>query len=159
MNHPSTAREALIAETIGEIAALVDRVEALTPALDASRLALVQTLAELSSQVVAFEHRMAATTENAKAQAVKHIARRTDEMARSSLEAQTRAMQEAARGVFRTEVGPALQRLITPLQHLTDLKNLKDKGARTWECWLTHAATAAVASALTWALAACLWAR
>lgn len=153
MNHPSTAREALIAETIGEIAALVDRVEALAPALDAGRLALAQASAELASQLVAFEHRMAATTENAKAQAVKHIARRTDEMARTSLDVQTRAMQEAAHGLFRAEIGPALQRLITPLQHLTD------RSAGTWERWLTHAATAAAASALTWALAAYLWAR
>ena len=156
MNRPSTAREALIVEAIGEVAALIDRVEALAPALDASRLALVRASGELAGQVVAFENRMAAITENAKVQAVKHIARRTDEMARSSLDAQTRAMEEAARALFRTEVSPALQRLVMPLQHLADLAH---RGARPWERWLTHAATAAVASALTWVLAAWLWAR
>ena len=151
MNHPSTAREALIAETIGEIAALVDRVEALAPALDASRLALVQASAELASQIIAFEHRMTATTENAKVQAVKHIARRTDDMARSSLAEQTGAMEAAAREMFRAELGPALQRLVMPLQHLADLAH---RGTYPWERWLTHAATAAVASAITWAVAA-----
>ncbi len=99
---------------------------------------------------------MAGITENAKMQAVKHIARRTDEIARGSAEAQTRAMEEAARMLFRTEVGPALQRVAMPLQHLAELAH---RGAHPWQHWLTHAATAAAASAVTWALAAWLWIR
>ena len=153
MNRPSTAREALIVEAIGEVAALIDRVEAVVPAMAAARQSLVQASAELAGQVVAFESRMTALTANAKVQAVRHIARRTDEMARSSLDTQTRAMEEAARVLFRTEVGPTLQRLVMPLHHLAERVD------HPWERWLTHAATAAVASALTWALAAYLWAR
>ncbi len=156
MSHPSTAREALIVETIGEVAALIDRVEAVAPALDASRLALINASTELAGQVTAFESRMAGITENAKVQAVRHIARRTNEMARGSLDAQTRAMEEAARMLFRTEVGPALQRVAMPVQHMAELAR---RGARPWERWLTHVATAVVASALTWALAAWLWVR
>ena len=156
MNGTSSAREALIAETLGEMAALLDRVEAVAPALDASRLALINASTELAGQVTAFESRMAGITENAKMQAVKHIARRTDEITRVSAEAQTRAMEEAARMLFRTEVGPALQRVAMPLQHLADLAH---RGAHPWQHWLTHAATAAAASATTWALAAWLWAR
>jgi len=156
MSGLSTAREAFIVETLGEVAALIDRVEAVAPALDASRLALINASAELAGQVVAFERRMATITENAKVQAVKHIARRTDEIARVTLDTQTRAMEEAARMLFRTEVSPALQRVAMPLQHLADLAH---RGARPWERWLTHTATAAVASGLTWALAAWLWAR
>ena len=121
MNGTSSAREALIAETLGEMAALLDRVEAVAPTLDASRLALINASTELAGQVTAFESRMAGITENAKLQAVKHIARRTDEITRVSAEAQTRAMEEAARMLFRTEVGPALQRVAMPLQHLADL--------------------------------------
>ena len=156
MNGTSSAREALIAETLGEMAALLDRVEAVAPALDASRLALINASTELAGQVTAFESRMAGITENAKMQAVKHIARRTDEITRVSAEAQTRAMEEAARMLFRTEVGPALQRVAMPLQHLADLAH---RGAHPWQHWLTHAATAAAASAVTWALAAWLWVR
>lgn len=156
MNGTSSAREALIAETLGEMAALLDRVEAVAPALDASRLALINANTELAGQVAAFESRMAGITEHAKTQAVKHIARRTDEITRVSAEAQTRAMEEAARMLFRTEVGPALQRVAMPLQHLADLAH---RGAHPWQHWLTHAATAAAASAITWALAAWLWAR
>ena len=153
MNHPSTAREALILEALGEVAAVIERVEALAPMLDASHRALVEASAGLADQVTAFEGRMAGITENAKLIAVKHIARRTDEMARSSLDAQTRAMEEAARALFRAEVGPALQRLTMPLQ------NLAESCGPPWGRWLTHTATAAVASAATLALAAHLWAR
>lgn len=156
MSGPSTAREAFIVETLGEVAALLDRVEAVAPALDISRLALIDASTALAGQVAAYERRMAGITENAKVQAVKHIARRTDELARSSLDAQTRAMEEAARTLFRTEVGPALQRVALPLRQLTELAR---RGARPWQHWLTHAATAVLASALTLALAAWLWAR
>lgn len=153
MSHPSTAREALIVEAIGEVAALMDRVEALAPALDASRLALTNACAELAGQVTAFENRIAGITENAKVQAIRYIARRTDEMARSSLDTQTRAMEEAARTLFRSELGPALQRFIVPLQLLAE------RGARPFERWLMHAVTAVATSALTWAMAAWLLAR
>ena len=153
MSPPGTAREALIAEAIGEVAALIDRVEAVAPSMDEARRALVRASVELAGQVVAFENRMTAITENAKVQAVRHIARRTDEVARSSMDTQTRAMEEAARALFRTEIGPTLQRLVMPLQHLAE------RGDRPWERWLTHAATAAVASAVTWVLVAYLWVR
>jgi hypothetical protein len=156
MNGTSSAREALIAEALGEIAALLDRVEAVAPALDASRLTLINASTELAGQVTAFETRMAGITENAKVQAVKHIARRTEEIARGSAQAQTRAMEEAARMLFRTELGPALQGVAMPLQHLADLAH---RGAHPWRHWLTHAATAVLASGLTWAIAAWLWVR
>jgi hypothetical protein len=150
---PGTAREALIAEAIGDVVALLDRLETVAPSMDASRQALVQARLELAIQVVAFEERMTAITENAKMQAVKHIARRTDEAARGLLDMQTRAMEEAARTLFKAEVAPALQRLVRPLQHLAS------RTGHPWACWLTHAATAAVSSAVTWALAAYLWGR
>lgn len=153
MNPPSTAREALIVEAIGEVAALIDRLEALAPALDASRHALVQAGEKFAGHVVAFEARMAGISENAKVQAVRYIARRTDEMARSSVDTQTRAMEEAARALLRNELGPSLQRLTVPL------RDLADASARPFERWLTHAATAVVASALTCAVAAWLWTR
>lgn len=156
MNAPSSAREALIAEALGEMATLLERVEAVNPALETSRLALVGASANLARQATAIERHMTALTENAKAQAVQHIARRTEDMARESGQAQIRAMEEAARMLFRTEVGPALQRVAIPLQHLADLAH---RGARPWQAWLTHAATAAVTACVTWALATWWWAR
>lgn len=151
-----TVREELMAVAIGDLGKLLDRMDTLTPRLDASQLALRLVSAELADQVTAYEKRMADITENAKLQAVKHITRRADEMARGTVDTQTRAMEEAARVVFRHEVGPALQRVTLPLQ---DVAALARKGARPWEGWLLHAATAVLASAISWAMAAWLWLR
>ncbi|HSI51893.1 MAG TPA: hypothetical protein VLA61_26800 [Ideonella sp.] len=152
MSELSSAREALIAEAIGEAGRLIERLEAIAPALDANRQALVQSGQAIAGQLAAFETRMAAITENAKLQAVRHIARRTDEMAARTLTAQTRAMEEASLAMFRSELGPALQRLSAQQQP-------PGKLAGPFARWQTHAATAAVTSALTWAMAAWLWAR
>lgn len=151
-----TAREELMAVAIGDLGALLDRLDTLAPRLDASQLALRLVSSELSEQVTVYEKRMADITENAKLQTVKHIARRADEVARVTVETQTRAMEEAARVVFRHEVGPALQRVALPLQ---DVAALARKGARPWESWLLHAATAVLASAISWGMAAWLWLR
>lgn len=69
----------------------------------------------------------------------------------SSSEAQLRAMQTAAMTLFRDELHPALQRLAGSLQQQSRLARV--------ESWLTHAAVAILASALSWATAAWLWAR
>lgn len=149
----ATAREALLAEALGEVARVAERLEAVVPALDASREALVQSGALLADQLTAFEARMTAVAENAKVVAVRHIAQRTDELARSSSETQTRAMEKAARAMFRDELGPALHRLAAPLQKLSDRRSAPFEGL------LTHAAVAVLSSALSWAVAAWLWAR
>lgn len=153
MNRPGTAREALIAEAIGDLARLLDRAEALQPALLESRQALVDAHAQLAEQLAAFEAQVAALTEKAKVQAVKHILARTDEAARRLMDTQTRAMSEAAQVLFRSEIDPALHRLAEPLRQWVQRVN------RPWERWLTHAATAAMASAITWAVTAWLWTR
>lgn len=146
MNRPSTAREALIVEAIGEVALLLDRIEALAPAMETTRKALSQSTTKLDAQLVAYERRMSEITETAKFNAVNHIAARTNELARNSQAEQTRAMQEAAQAIFRTEVNPTLQGLVMPLRHLAEKLN------HPWERWLTHAATATVASAFTFVL-------
>lgn len=149
MMHPSTTREVLIVEALGEAAKLIRQVEALAPALDQSRQALADAHSGLAGQLAAFETRVLALTENAKVQAVKHIAGRTDEVARRLTDLQARAMADAARVAFGAEVGVAMQRL----------HSLHERPGRRWEQWLTHAAAAATASAATWTLAVLLWAR
>ncbi len=151
MNDLTTAREALVAEALGEVARVAERLDAVVPAIDASREALTQASANLSDQLTSFETRMTAIAENAKGVAIRHIAQRTDELARSSSEAQLRAMQTAAMTLFRDELHPALQRLAGSLQQQSRLARV--------ESWLTHAAVAILASALSWATAAWLWAR
>jgi hypothetical protein len=153
MMHPSTTREALIVEALGEAAKLLRQVEALAPALDESRQALADAHSGLAGQLAAFEAQVLALTEKAKVQAVKHILARTDEAARRSIELQGRAMADAARVAFGAEIGASMQRLKSALQPL------RERPERRWERWLTHAAAAATASAVTWTLAVLLWAR
>lgn len=149
MTQPSTTREALIVEALDEAAKLIRQVEALAPALDESRQALADAHSALAVQLAAFEREVAGLTEKAKVQAVKHILARSDEAAKRSIELQSRAMADAARVAFGSELGAALQRL----------QSLHARPGRRWEPWLTHAAAAATASAATWTLAVTLWGR
>ena len=153
MTPPTTAREALIVEALGEAATLIKQVEALAPALDESRQALADAHSSLADQLAAFTVQVAALTEKAKVQAVKHILARTDEAARRSIELQGRAMADAARVAFGGELGVTLQRLQSTLQLLIERPDQR------WERWLTHAAAAATASAVTWAVSVTLLVR
>ena len=146
MNQPTTAREALIAEALGDIAHLLDRVESLTSAMDSRRLALEQASAQLDARLGAFDGGMSSLTHQAKTKAVEHILLRTGEVARQTVEAQTRAMEEAARLAFAAQVEPMLARInasFGQIAHRVD---------RPWDLWLTHAATAAVSAVFTWLL-------
>jgi len=147
VNQPSTAREALIAEALGDVAQLLDRVEVLVRGVEGARQALAAAGNELVRQLAAVDARMAAISESAKTQAVEHIVRRTNEVAARSLEAQTLAMADAARSLFDREVGATLQRLCVSLQRLVE------RADRPWEHWATHAATALVTWAAAWGLA------
>lgn len=147
--NPSTPREVLIVEALGEAAKLIRQVEALAPALDQSRQALADAHSGLSGQLAAFEAQVLALTEKAKVVAVKHVMTRTEEAARQSADLQSRAMADAARVAFGADIGAALQRL----------QSLHERPGPRWEPWLTHAAAAATASAATWTLAITLWPR
>jgi len=153
MTHPSTTREALIAEALDDAAKLLRQVEALAPALDRSRQALADVHSGLAGQLAAFETQVTALTEKAKVQAVKHILARTDEAARRSVELQARAMADAARVALGAELGATRQRLQSAAQRQAEPQR------RRWERWLTHVAAAATASAVTWTVAVMLLAR
>jgi hypothetical protein len=146
MTDPTTLREALIVEALGEAAKLIRQVEALTPMLDQSCQALLQADGGLRDTLTSFASRMAAMTEHAKTLTAQHLAARADEAARRTIEQQSRAMADAARVAFGAEVGSALQRLHSALQVLVERPD------RAWEQWLTHVAVAVAASAITWAL-------
>lgn len=147
MTEPGTAREALIVEAIGDVAKLLDRVEAVAAAMQEAGGALQQARLDLSEQVADFERRMKATTEFAKTEVVKHIAARTEDAARRSIDQQSRAMADAARLAFGVEVGAAMQRLQATLQPLLERRHWRR------DSWLTHAAAAGAAAAATWVLA------
>ena len=154
MNRPiSTAREALLVEALGDMSQLLDRIEALGPTLEEGRKGVLRSSDQLSGQLSGFEARMSAITANAKVQVVNHIVRRTDAIARQTLDEQTRSMEEAARALFRSELEPTLQRLVVSLRQLIE------QASRPWDLWMMHAATALGASVVSWAVAAWFWAK
>ena len=138
MSPPSSAREALIAELMGDVSTLLDRVDALVPALGATCDAVTRASADMDAKATQAEGRIAALTEAAKAHAIRHIAHRTEELARHSAETQTRAMQAAAQEAFRAELTPALGQL----KRMFSVRS---------QCW-AHAATAVGSSLVTAAL-------
>lgn len=123
MSNPPTTREALIAELLGDVSRVLDRVDVLIPAMDRARL-------DLADQLAAFEGQICMLTEKAKLSTAEHIARRTNEAATATVRQQTHAMTEAARAVLRTELehptrqfGRTLQELASSLQ-------------RPWRYWI-----------------------
>ena len=147
---PTTAREALIAEALGEVALLLDRVEALTSSMEVGRLALANAKAELADGLKAFEIAISSVTQHAKVKAIEHIVRRTGEATTLSIEVQTRAMSEAARQAFTAQFDSTLARLTASVEQLIE------REGRPWELWLTHVATAVASAVLTWLVASLL---
>jgi len=153
MSSPSTAREALIVEAIGDVAQLLQRVEALSPVVDEACLALRHASTALQNHVAGFDNQMTAITENAKTQTVRYMAVQTAEATRRSIDQQRRAMADAARLAFGAELGATMQRLQATLQPLLERRE------RPWESWLVHAAVAAASAAATWVLVILVWPR
>lgn len=153
MSDPDTAREAFFLEALGDMACLINRLEAIAPAMDASQRALLQASAKFSRQAAeqgaAFDDHVAQFTAKVKEHAVNHIAQRAEEVTRRTLGVQLQAMEEAARAQFLKEVRPELRQLCEPLERLYDAVR---ESANPWNAWLTHAATATFASVTTWAV-------
>lgn len=147
MSVPSSAREALIAETLGEMAAILERVEAVKPMLAEACAAVAQASASLAAQAAAMEARVTTVADVAAAHSVKHITRRADELLRASAEVETRSMEIAARKLFRDELAPVLQRLSRALASSEGPRNVLIRTA------FSYGAAAIIASALTWSLA------
>jgi len=135
MNRSTTAREALIAELIGDVADLLKRVESLTTTTDRAREEMREACWMLDSRLGPFRHYLAAEVEQTKNIAVKTFIGQTNQIAAAEQVRQTHAMTLAARAIVDKEVEPPLRRFAATL------KGLVDKADRPWEAWLIHAAT------------------
>lgn len=135
MNRTSTAKEALIAEALGDLATLLDRVEAVVPHVDESRKALILTGEVLSRKIANIEPEMKEFTGRAKQETAKYLDRYLSEAARNARDTQTAAMQEAAREMFKKEVNPVVRQVLAHLQHIAMQRD------RLFEQSLTHAFT------------------
>jgi hypothetical protein len=143
MSRPPTAREALIAEMLGDVARVLDRVEVLIPALERARV-------DLADQLANFEGQMVLLTEKAKLSTAEHIARRTRESTANAVRLQTQAMSESARAVFGTEMAAACRHLVQPLEQL---RHRLERPSRQWfVCSMAAVAASLASCALTWLL-------
>lgn len=142
MSDPTTNREALIAELVGDIANLLNKVDTLGPALNNACAEIVAATAGLQDQAAKTKLNITTMTEAAKVAVVQHIARQADQITRSSVEQRTRAAEAAVCEVLRAELRAAMHRLELAASI---------KAGRWW----THVATAAAASLAT--AATLLW--
>jgi uncharacterized protein (DUF885 family) len=147
MNAPATAREALVAEAIGDAKQLLDRIELLLPALEAARVALTNADAALGMRIDALEQRMASIIATTTTETVEHLALQARLMAVRSVEGQRAAMAGVARGLFTQEVEPAIARLVASLDRATARRGAARRH------WPWHVATALGASIATWIVA------
>lgn len=140
-------REALIAEALGDIAVLLERLEAISPALASTTDAVTSAADLLTTRSADAESRFAAFTQHAVTHLSKHLAHRTEELARAAVEVETKALQATGRKIIQEELGPPVQRLV---------RALNDTAHRRlhWPSVMMGAATAVVASSAGWAGAA-----
>lgn len=146
----TTAREALIAEIIGDLWRLLDRIDPLLVAMEEATDKLANAKADFDAGSSKFQEQVGVVTQRAKGAIVQHVERRTHEIAAQSNEAQTQAMRKAARLLFDNEVRPTLLGLTEALRQMVD------RAQRPWDAWLTHSATALVSSILVWGASAFL---
>lgn len=118
MNSASTAREALIAEALGEVGALIDRLEALVPAVDGWGQTAWRAYENLIDRINRFDNQVQNTINEAESEALSRILRHAEHITRQSLETQAMAMKTTARELFRTEFDPATARVLSQMQEL-----------------------------------------
>ena len=141
----STAREALIAELLGDVADLVKRVESLNKSMGKAQEAMTSAARLLDCRVEPFRHALAAEIEKTKDIAIKAFIHQTNQVALLEQKKQRDAMAEAARASMEAEVGTPLRQFASTLQALVR------QAQRPWDTLLVHAAntmTSAVASGL-----------
>jgi hypothetical protein len=142
----SSAREALLAELLGELSGLLDRVDSLIPMLNKTCDGLAEVCATMDARSAQHEARLVALAEAASAHAVKHIARRTDDAGKRTMEAQATAMRAAAQELFRAELSNSLRQLSQTMNYQAARMNSRH---RWWPLAAAAAGAALISSALT----------
>lgn len=152
MSRPSDAREALIAEAIGDVGRMMRQLAAVAPQVEETRGALLQAKDDLREWLEGFESHVIALAESAKTTTLHHIATRTDEAARRLIERQRSEISEMVRGAFGRELDDKLSRMQAAVQQLIESQQ------RRWEDWLLYAAAVVLGSAATLVIQSKPWA-
>lgn len=147
MAAPNTAREALIAEMLGDLDSIIQRAERLPAMVDAAEGKLTATAKALESAGDKYRLAVTAFNEEAKAELSEYLDRKTTQAVAKTLEENKAAMQDAARLAFRSEASEKATNLGIVLADAAKLFRRS-----MWSRILEHAITAMIASATTAAL-------
>jgi hypothetical protein len=138
---PTTAREALVAELMGDMAKLLDRVDTLAPAIDDARRKMTAAAQALAAGVAPFKAHMMDIAAETRKSAVAHIVSSANRASAELIEIQTRAMLDLSKAIVDKEVGPPLRRLASNLEQLVQRTRRP-----WWESWVDYAATAVLSA-------------
>jgi hypothetical protein len=144
MNGPRTSREALIAEVLGEVDALLVRVEALPQAVAGAEARIVAAVLALRDAGDKYRVAVTAFTEDAKVELTQYLERRATAITSNTAEEQRAAMQETARQAFQVA---ACENAAT-LANASEAAVKAFRGSR-WSRLIEHAITAVLASGIT----------
>lgn len=150
MNISDTAREAVFIEALGGLSELIDRLQAICPAVEDSRQALIDAHAELGEQLSdrlsAFALQLGTMSHTAKDQIVKAVVTHVDVAARRTVEKQKQELRETAHALFGEQVRLAIQNLAIASQRMAEQR------ASMRYLWLGHAVMGCATFALSWSL-------
>lgn len=136
----TTAKEALIAEMLGDMDTILARIEAIPALVDEAEAKIKGTAAALDDAGDKYRLALTAFTEQAKAEILEH----TERLTARTVEDQKAAMQEAARLAFRSEASDKAAALGIALSNAS-----KDFRRSLLSRLIEHAITAVFASGLT----------
>ena len=143
---PGSAREALIAEAIGDLSLVLDRLDGLVPRLTALQQELTDSGQRLTGQLADFEAQVMAITQTARTRLVNHIVSHTEDAARRARQENSKAFADATRDVIRKELDRAVRH--------ESWRQARSGTRPQLTAWLTQAGTAFAASVMTWAVLA-----
>jgi hypothetical protein len=147
---PRSAREALIAELLGDVDRLLARVEALPAQVAQAEAKVAGTITGLNEAGDRFRLAVTAFAEEARTGLAEYAQRKAGEAgSRAADEART-AMIDAAKQAFRSEAADKAAQLAATLAQAS-----REFRRSTWSRLAEHAITACTASAMTGALV--LW--
>lgn len=144
MATPNTAREALIAEMLGDLDSIIKRAERLPTVIKSAEDKLAITAATLDSASDKYRLAITAFNEQAKAELAEYLDHKTTQAVAKTLEENKMAMQEAAQAAFRAVANDKAADLRLALAEASQ------QIRRTfWTRMVEHAAVAIFASLLT----------
>jgi hypothetical protein len=146
-----SAREALIAEALGDLAALLERIDAVRPSIESACADLTRASTAMVDVATDAEDRIKAVAQSATALAVKRIARRANETVASAADRETAALRAVAAEVLRTELGASLRGITQVLGQRSVLAQ------RTRAIWGAAVSGAIGGASITGAVSAYLW--